>query len=149
MKEKLLISACLLGKACRYDGKSKSVIDADSLHKITERYDIVPVCPECLGGLDTPRVPSERCGERVVMKDGNDVTAEFTLGATRCLELARDMDIRRALLKERSPSCGVHQIYDGSFTGRLIRGRGVLSQMLDECGVSVYSEDDIEQLIGT
>jgi len=147
MKQRLLVSACLLGKPTRYDGKSVLAIDAELLARLTEKYELIPVCPEVAGGLPTPRVPSERQGERVVMKDGRDVTEEFYLGAMRSLNCAYEEGARTALLKERSPSCGKSEIYDGSFEGRKIKGQGVLAQMLIENGIEVYSEDDILDLL--
>ncbi len=147
MKEMLLVSACLLGCACRYDGKSKQVIDGDVLSRLCSRYELISVCPEQLGGLPTPRTPSERQRDRVVMRDGTDVTAEFRLGAKKCLDTALRLGVKSALLKERSPSCGVNQIYDGSFSAVVISGGGVLAEFLSENGIKVYSEDDVELLL--
>ena len=115
--EKLLISACLLGISSRYDGKSKRVIDDEKLSALLERYQLVPFCPEIYGGLPTPRVPSERVRELVLMKDGKDVTENYKKGASEALLLCNTLGIRRALLKDKSPSCGRGRIYDGSFSG--------------------------------
>ena len=112
MKEAILISACLLGVRCRYDGGSKP---QEPILRLMEKYTLIPVCPEQLGGLPTPRLPSERIGAQVVMKDGTDVTAAYRRGAEEALRLARLFGCRRAVLKERSPSCGSGTIYDGSF----------------------------------
>ena len=103
MKEAILISACLLGVRCRYDGGSKP---QEPILRLMEKYTLIPVCPEQLGGLPTPRLPSERIGAQVVMKDGTDVTAAYRRGAEEALRLARLFGCRRAVLKERSPSCG-------------------------------------------
>ena len=103
MMEHLLISACLLGAQCRYDGQSKPVLEMVAL---SEQFDLVPLCPEQLGGLPTPRTPAERIGDRVITKDGRDVTAEYRRGAEQALHLARLCGCRIVLLKERSPSCG-------------------------------------------
>lgn len=140
----LLISACLLGCACRYDGKSKPYLLAVELAR---RGLAVPVCPEQLGGLPTPRKPSERQGGRVVMADGRDVTAEYRRGAEEALHLARLYGCTAAVLKERSPSCGKGQIYDGTFTGTLTAGDGVTAELLTAGGIKVYGESELEKLL--
>ena len=140
----LLISACLLGCACRYDGKSKPHPLAVELAR---RGLAVPVCPEQLGGLSTPRNPSERRGDRVVMNDGRDVTAEYRRGAEEALRLARLYGCTAAVLKEKSPSCGKGQIYDGTFTGTLTAGDGVTAELLTAGGIKVYSESELEKLL--
>ena len=140
----ILVSACLLGCACRYDGQSKPNPLAQELAK---RGLAVPVCPEQLGGLPTPRKPSERRGERVVMSDGRDVTAEYRRGAEEALRLARLYGCTAAVLKERSPSCGSGQIYDGSFSGTLTDGWGTAAALLREHGVCVVGESRLEQLL--
>ena len=145
MKEKLLISACLMGLGCRYDGKELNKIDITPL---LERYELIPICPEIYGGLPTPRTPSERVGERVVMKDGRDVTQEFHRGGEAACRLALLTGARKALLKEKSPSCGSGKIYDGSFTGRLTDGFGVAAEMLAAAGVAVYGESELPRLLG-
>lgn len=113
------------------------------------RLRLVPVCPEILGGLPTPRTPSERQGERVVSKTGADVTAAYQKGAEEALRLARLVGCRKALLKERSPSCGRGQIYDGSFSGRLIPGDGVTARLLEQEGIAVFGESQLQQLLET
>ena len=144
MKKSLLISACLLGAPCRFDGKSVPRVDFSAL---SERYNLIPVCPEIYGGLSTPRVPSERRFDRVTMKDGKDVTNEFFKGAEVTLDFARKFSASAALLKERSPSCGHGEIYDGSFGGTLIPGSGVTAEMLENSGIRVYGESEIEKLL--
>lgn len=139
---KLLISACLLGLPCRYDGASKPQPWARAL---AERYELVPVCPEQLGGLPTPRDPSERRGERVTMKSGADVSAQYERGAAGALALCQLLECEAAVLKERSPSCGCGQIYDGSFSGTLIPGDGVTAALLKAHGIPVYGESAVEQ----
>ena len=143
---KLLMSACLLGVNCRYNGERKALPD-DVLQRLLERHTVVPVCPEQLGGLTTPREPSERQGERVVMRSGRDVTAEYTRGAQEALRLARRFGCTAAVLKERSPSCGMGKIYDGSFQGRIVDGNGVTAQLLAAHGISVYGESRIHELL--
>lgn len=136
MKEKLLVSACLLGINCKYSGGNNRLPEAEAL---AARFELVPVCPEQLGGLPTPRPCAERVGERVINRAGEDVTAAFRLGAERTAEIARSGGVRRALLQERSPSCGSAQIYDGAFTGALVPGKGVTAELLEARGVTVYS----------
>ena len=140
----ILISACLLGCACRYDGKSKPHPLAVELAR---RGLAVPVCPEQLGGLPTPRKPSERQGGRVVMVDGRDVTAEYRRGAEEALHLARLYGCTADVLKERSPSCGKGRIYDGTFTGTLTAGDGVTAELLTAGGIKVYGESELEKLL--
>ena len=146
MKEKLLISACLLGEPCRYDGKSKS-LPSKLLEQLRETYDLVPVCPESLGGLPIPREPSEQRGNRVYSRGGEDVTAQYRLGAARTLEIARENGCRLALLKERSPSCGCGEVHNGRFDGGLVPGDGVTAAVLKSNAVKIYGESRINELI--
>jgi len=145
--EKLLISACMLGAATRYDGKSKTAISESDLKRLSERFQLVPFCPEIYGGLPTPRVPSERVGERVKMKDGSDVTDNFLKGASEALYMCRVLNIKKALLKAKSPSCAKYEIYDGGFNGNLKEGKGVTAELLLENGISVFDENEIEDLM--
>lgn len=145
--EKLLVSSCLLGMATRYDGQSKKAISDENLFKLSEKYHIIPFCPEIYGGLPTPRIPSEKIGELVVMKNGTNVTANYKKGANEALELCRSMNIKKALLKEKSPSCAKYEVYDGSFTGTLVSGMGVTSQLLSESGIEVFNENEILLLL--
>ena len=135
----ILVSACLLGLRCRYDGNEKT--DARVL-ALLKRRALVPVCPEQLGGLPTPRPPSERLGDRVLAKDGADVTDAFRRGAEETLRLIRALGCREAVLKARSPSCGCGTIYDGTFSGRVVPGDGVTAALLVENGVRVLTEED-------
>ena len=144
--EKLLISACLLGESCRYDGKSNP-LPAATLAALRERFELLPVCPERDGGMPTPRVPSERRGERVVNREGEDVTGFFARGAEKALALAESSGCRKALLKERSPSCGSDMIYDGGFSGTLIPGMGVTAERLRAAGTEVLGESRWTELI--
>lgn len=143
---KILVSACLLGVACRYDGASKGLPDS-VLRELMARHVLVPVCPEQLGGLPTPRAPSERRGSRVVMRTGADVTAAFTRGAQQTLVLAQRFGCTAALLKQRSPSCGYGEIYDGTFTGACVPGDGVTAALLSAHGIRVYGEDAVSELL--
>lgn len=140
---KLLISACLLGVCCRYDGASKAHPLAGELAK---RHTLVPVCPEQLGGLATPRPPAERRGDRVATRDG-DVTEQYRRGAEETLRLCRLLGCGAAVLKERSPSCGRGVIYDGTFTGTLTAGDGVAAELLCAHGIPVYGESQIGELL--
>lgn len=140
----LLVSACLLGVRCRYDGQSKPV---EGLAELQNRFTLIPVCPEVLGGLPTPRTPSEcRCG-RVVSQTGTDVTEAYCAGAEETLRIAEMAHCTCALLKERSPSCGCGTIYDGSFTGTLREGNGVTAQLLLDHGIRVYGESRVPELL--
>ena len=141
--DKLLVSSCLLGSPCRYDGKSKA--DA-RVQALMGKYEIVPVCPEQLGGLPPPRVPSERRGERVVTADGRDVTEAYRRGAEGALALCQQNGCEAAVLKEKSPSCGCGQIYDGTFSRRLTEGDGVTAEALKAHGITIYGESDAEKL---
>ena len=145
--EKIIVSACLLGLSTRYDGKSKPSISEEQLKKLAEKFHIIPVCPEIYGGLPTPRVPSERIGERVVMKDGADVTENYSKGAYETLSVCQLFGVKKALLKAKSPSCSKAEIYDGSFTGTLVNGLGVTAELLIKNGIEVFDENDINLLI--
>lgn len=140
---KLLISTCLLGVCCRYDGASKAHPLAAELAK---RHTLVPVCPEQLGGLATPRPPAERRGDRVVTREG-DVTDQYRRGAEETLMLCQLLACEAAVLKERSPSCGHGVIYDGTFSGTLTPGDGVTAELLTAHGIPVYGESQIEELL--
>ena len=140
----ILVSACLLGVHCRYDGNG---VLQEELEKLSKEHTLIPVCPEIYGGLATPRDPAERIGERIVTKTGQDVTAQYRKGAQEILQLCKFYDCHYAILKERSPSCGYGRIYDGTFRGKLIDGNGVTAQLLSECGVNVYGESRIEELV--
>ena len=141
---KLLISACLLGCCCRYDGASKPhpLVEALARH-----HTLVPVCPEQLGGLSTPRPPAERQGHRVVTREGGDVTEQYRRGAEEALRLCRLLGCEAAVLKERSPSCGHGSIYDGTFSGTLHAGDGVTAELLMAAGIPVFGESKLESFL--
>ena len=141
---RILVSACLLGVACRYDGQSKAYPLVDELCR---RHEVIPVCPEQLGGLPTPRTPAERQGDRVVTKTGADVTEQYRRGAEEAVGLARKLGCTVAVLKERSPSCGSGEIYDGSFTGTLTAGYGAAAQALRTQGVRVRGESLLAEFL--
>lgn len=141
---RVLISGCLLGICCRYDGASKPHPLAAELAK---KHELVPVCPEQLGGLATPRPPAERQGERIIAKTGADVTEQYRRGAEEALKLCRLLGCGAAVLKERSPSCGSGEIYDGTFTGTLMAGDGVTAELLKANGIPVYGESRVSELM--
>lgn len=145
--ENVLISACLLGIPCRYDGKSKTKIDPSTLEELKKRYNLIPICPEIYGGLPTPREGSEIVGNCVLMKDGTDVTENFRKGAEVTLQLAHFFGCRIAIMKERSPSCGKGVIHDGTFSGALTEGNGISTELLMKEGICVLGETEIEALI--
>ena len=148
-KPKILISACLLGENCKYNGGNNTdAIPAETLAKLRQICELVAVCPECMGGLTTPREPAEICANgRVITKfSGRDVTAEFILGAQICAEIASENGCKIAVLKERSPSCGSGEIYDGSFTGRIVSGDGLTAAALKKLGVRVVGESALSEL---
>ncbi len=142
--EHILVSACLLGVPCRYDGKSKP---SEKVSALMEKYELVPVCAEIFGGLPTPRVPAERVGKCVFTKDGADVTEEYLRGARELLRLAELFGCKKAVLKERSPSCGSGEIYDGSFSGKLAPGFGVAAELLSKSGIEIFGESETEKLL--
>lgn len=137
----ILVSACLLGEPCRYDGKATPCED---VLKLAETHELVSVCPEQLGGLPTPRTPCEiQADGRVVDVRGTDRSAAFLAGAAETVRIAKERGCTRAILKQRSPSCGTHRIYDGTFSGTLVRGVGKAAALLCEAGIETLSEDDI------
>jgi len=143
-KPSLLVSACLLGVQCRYNGTGGEL---ERLRELMDLAELVPVCPEILGGLPTPRPPAERRDGRVVNCAGGDVTEEYLRGAGQSLYLAQLFGAKLALMKERSPSCGAGEIYDGSFTHTRVPGDGTASEMLKANGIRVYGESRIDELI--
>lgn len=135
----ILVSACLLGLPARYDGAEKA---ADWVLRLAGGHTLIPVCPEQLGGLPTPRTPCERQGGCVAARDGRDCTAAYARGAACALRVAQLNRCPVAILKQRSPSCGSRTIYDGSFTGRTVPGEGVAAALLREAGLAIFSEED-------
>lgn len=143
---KILVSACLLGLPTRYDLLSKP---CDKILKLLEKNIIIPVCPEQLGGLGTPRPPSEIQGgkgwsgrEKVINIEGKDVTEYFIRGAKLTVKIAKLLKVDLVILKSKSPSCGVHEVYDGTFTGNLVKGLGVTAWFLKKEGYHIIDEND-------
>lgn len=142
--EYLLISGCLIGNNTKYNGLNNYT---PLVEKLKEKYELIVCCPEVDGGLSIPRNPSEIKGNKVISSMGVDVTKEFNIGAKKALELVKKYNIKKALLKEGSPSCGTNYIYDGTFTGTKINGLGVTAKLLKENGVLLFNEKEIEKLL--
>lgn len=149
----ILVSACLAGICCKYNGGDNGI---PLIKELVRQGKAIPLCPEQLGGLPTPRLPAEIKGGSardvlqgkalVVRKDGVDVTENFIRGAREVLKFCREMGIKRAILKARSPSCGKGMVYDGTFTGKLVEGNGITAQLLIDNGIEVLTEDEIATL---
>ena len=140
---RVLISACLLGVCCRYDGQSKA---CPAVLELLKDHALIPVCPEQLGGLPTPRPPAEIQGNRVINREGTDVTAQYQKGAEEAARLYQLFHCDCAVLKARSPSCGCGEIYDGTFSGTLISGDGITAQALKRLRVRVLTEETLNSL---
>ncbi len=137
---KIIVSACLLGQKCKYNGGDnycQKVLDH------VKGHEVIPVCPEVSGGLPTPRTPCEIVDGVVLNKNGENKDKEFRAGAELCLKKAIDENADLAILQSRSPSCGVNQIYDGTFSGTLIDGSGIFATMLSENGIKVLDAEDL------
>lgn len=138
---KILVSQCLLGIECRFDGKScknQKVID------YVKGHTIIAVCPEMNGGLPCPRIPGERVGDKITGKDGSDLTPEYTAGALHALQMAKENNVDLCILKSRSPSCGKGMIHDGTFTGTMVEGNGVTCELLTKNGFKVIADTELE-----
>lgn len=136
MKEKILVSACLLGTNCKYSGGNNY---SEEVMEYLKDYEIIPICPEQLGGLPTPRPASEIIGDKVINNEGTDVTSNYQNGAEEALKIAKLLGIKKALLKAKSPSCGNSKIYDGTFSGTLIDGDGITTKLLKENNIEVIT----------
>ena len=144
---RLLVSACLTGSNCKYSG-GNNALDAETLSALRKKWRLLPVCPETAGGLGVPRQSGERRGDRVLTRDGSDVTAAFAAGAETALKLCERFGCRHALLKENSPSCGSGTVYDGSFSGTLTSGDGLAAERLRGRGVEIFGESRVGELLG-
>jgi len=142
-KKKILISACLMGDNCKYNGGNNY---HEKLVKWLSDKEVVKVCPELLGGLSTPRYPCEIKGDKVINKNGEDKTYYFTKGALETVKIALANQVRFAILKSNSPSCGNDMVYDGSFAHRLVPGEGITAHMLRINGIEVFNENDLDKL---
>jgi len=135
----IVVSACLAGIACRYDG---TAFPCEKVVKLVESEQAVYVCPEVLGRLSIPRPPVEIVGERIITVAGQDVTAQYQEGAAVALQITLKAGCHQAILKARSPSCGSGKIYDGSFSGKIVDGDGIFAQMLKQAGIAVYTDEE-------
>ncbi len=135
----LLVSACLLGVNCRYCGNG---LFNEAVYKLKNDHNLIPVCPEQLGGLTTPRNPVELINGQAVDKDHNNFTAQFEKGAKEVLKIAKLLDCTNAVLKSNSPSCGYGKIYDGTFRGRLIDGKGITAAKLEKNNIKIITENE-------
>ena len=140
IKLNILVSACLLGINCRYDGDSKFI---DQLKILKDKHHLIPICPEIYGGMKTPREQSEKRNGKIISKTGEDVTQCFQRGAEETLKMGKFFDCQLAILKERSPSCGYGKIYDGTFSGTLIDGNGVTADLLAKNGIKIIGESQL------
>lgn len=141
---KILVSQCLYGgNPVRYDGKTKEETDPIFV-KWKEEGRLIPVCPEVFGGLPTPRSDAQRQGNRIIARNGTDVTSEYLKGAEEAVRLALSENVICAIMKEKSPSCGSNKIYDGTFSGNLIDGEGLAVELLRKAGVKVFSEKQLD-----
>ena len=138
--EIILVSACLLGTNCKYNGKNNK--NDKVLEYIKDKY-VIPICPEVFGGLTTPRIPSEILNGKVINKEGKDVTKYFINGANKTLEIAKILNVKKALLKQKSPSCGSGKIYDGTFTNNIINNDGITTKILKENNIEIITEEDL------
>lgn len=144
---KILVSECLFGgRPVRYDGKTKEETNPIFV-KWKEEGRLITVCPEVMGGLLVPRPDSQRVGDKIMNRIGEDVTAEYMKGAKMAVEIAKENDVAFAIMKEQSPSCGSNRIYDGSFEGNKIPGQGITTEMLRAAGIKVFSEEQIDEAL--
>ncbi len=139
-KENIVVSACLLGVNCKYSGGNNY---CEKLEALKDKYNFIDICPEVLGGLSTPRVPSEIVGNKVINKDGIDVTNNYLLGANLALKKALENNCQRAILKANSPSCGCGKVYDGTFSKKLIDGDGITTKLFKDNNIKVLTEEEI------
>lgn len=137
---RVVVSACLLGEKCKYNGGDNA---CPAVAEFLRGHDVIALCPERLAGLPTPRTPIEQRAGRLVDRDGNDVDDVCRRGVARALEIIGDAPVDLAVLQPRSPTCGVHQVYDGTFTGRLVEGRGAFAAELVRRGVKVIEPDEL------
>ncbi len=136
----IIVSACLAGIKCRYDGKDNA---NNKVIKMVKNGIAIPICPEQLGGLQTPRIPAEITADKVINKKGENVTSQFKKGAKETLRIAELANCHKAILKQSSPSCGYGKIYDGSHTGRIIEGMGLTAKLLSQNGIIIITEEDL------
>ena len=144
MKTKIGISSCLLGCNCKYNGLSNYVKEIEELKS---KYEFVSICPEVLGGLSIPRPPAEIKNNRVININNIDVTLNYQMGASKALEILKENNVKIAILKSNSPSCGYEKIYDGSFTHTLKEGNGISTNLFLQNGIKIYNENNFKDLL--
>ena len=137
---KILVSACLMGQNCKYNGGNNY---SEKVMEFVTGHEVIAVCPESLGGLPIPRVPSEIKDGTVINREGVSVDKEFREGAAKALKIALDNDVDLAILQSRSPSCGTKEVYDGTFSGTKIPGKGIFAQLLADAGIKMLDPEDI------
>lgn len=152
----ILVSSCLCGEKCKYNGEDNLNVDVIAY---LERKEVIHVCPEVFGGLSTPRTPAEIVGgsardvlkgnAKVMTKEGEDVTMAFIRGANKVLQLAKQFNVKQAILKAKSPSCGKGEVYDGSFNQNLIAGNGITAELLLKEGIEVITEVELSKQVKT
>lgn len=135
---RVLVSACLLGYNCKYNGKNNL---NSKIVELLKTHEVIPVCPEMFGGLSCPRIPCEKVGDRILDKEGNDCTKQFIKGAEEALNIAKEKQVDFAILQKRSPSCGNSVIYDGTFKGNLIAGNGVFALKLQSLNIPIMEAE--------
>ena len=136
----IIVSACLVGINCRYDGGNNA---NQKVIELVNKGFAIPVCPEQLGGLPTPRIPAEIIRNKVINKNDEDITDYFKKGARETLQISKLANCREAILKQNSPSCGYGKIYDGTHTGKIIAGKGITAKLLEDNGIKVIAEEDL------
>lgn len=141
-----VVSGCLAGLNCKYNGKSNP---CDFVINLVKQGKAIPICPESLSGLKIPRLPCEQKDGNVVTKDGKDITMKVELGAEKALARALESGARKAIIKSRSPSCGYGTIYDGTFTDKLTSGNGVWTQKLIDAGFEIFSEENLPDSVSS
>lgn len=140
---KIAVSSCLLGICCKYNGKSNYNKEICALK---EKHQLIPICPEVLGGLSIPRIPAEIIKDQVINQEGVNVTKNYIQGAKKAYQILEENDIRVVILKSKSPSCGKGEIYDGTFSHTLIEGNGITSQLFLEKNIKIYNENNFKDL---
>ena len=140
--EKVLVSACLVGENCKYNGGNNK---NDKIIEFLKDKEVILVCPEVMGWLSTPRFKSEILGDKVINEYGDDVSEYFVNGAKIALSKAIENNVTLAILKEKSPSCGVKKVYNGQFNGTLVKGSGVFSSLIGQLGIKILTEEDFKE----
>lgn len=139
----VLVSSCLLGIKCRYDGNDAA---NEKVLKLRDKYNLIPICPEVLGGMNSPRECCEIVCGKVLTQTGEDVTSQFNSGANLALEIAKRGNCKYAILKQKSPSCGFGEVYDGTFSGETKEGSGITAQLFEENGIKIIADDEFTDL---